>query len=263
MYYSIGTFSKLTRTTIAALRFYDKEGIFKPAYTDASTGYRYYLSSQLSELQDIISLRQVGMSVEQIKDIVKHGQKKEQLKKYRLELENKISELRMQLNRLKLMSGDQSPCDVTIVELSEQTVFSKTASVESNKQLYRFIQDAEQEFFTKYPELKTASPDYCFLTYLDNEYRCENMTVEYSMALAPSINFPDNINFKRLPACKAACIYFKGSNQYIGAGFAYLYDWINKSGYTVCGTPRERYIDGLWNVDSVEKWLTEIQIPIE
>ncbi|MBP1560866.1 MAG: MerR family DNA-binding transcriptional regulator [Oscillospiraceae bacterium] len=30
--YSIGTFSKLTRTTVAALRFYDKEGIFKPAY---------------------------------------------------------------------------------------------------------------------------------------------------------------------------------------------------------------------------------------
>lgn len=45
MYYSIGTFSKLTGTTIAALRFYDREGIFRPAYTDKNTGYRYYLSS--------------------------------------------------------------------------------------------------------------------------------------------------------------------------------------------------------------------------
>lgn len=181
---------KLTRTTIAALRFYDKEGIFRPAYTDENTGYRYYLSLQLSELQEIISLRQVGMSVEQIKDIVTHGQKKEQLDKYRHELENKISELCMQLNRLKLMSGDQSPYDVTIVELNDQTFFSKTASVESNRQLYRFIQDTEQDFFTKYPDLKTASPDYCFLTYLDNEYRSENMTVEYNMALAPGKNVP-------------------------------------------------------------------------
>lgn len=263
MYYSIGTFSKLTRTTVAALRFYDRKGIFKPAYIDARTGYRYYMSSQLSELQEIISLRQVGMNVKQIKDIIEHGQKKEQLEKYRLEMKNKIAELHMQLSRLNLMNNDQSPYDVTIVELGEQIVFSKTASVESNRQLYRFIQDTEQEFFTKYPELKTASPDYCFLTYLDNEYRSENMTVEYNMALSPSKNVPDNINFKRIPACKAACIYFKGSNQYIGAGFAYLYDWINKSSYTVCGTPRERYIDGMWNVDSVEKWLTEIQIPIE
>lgn len=263
MYYSIGTFSKLTRTTVAALRFYDREGIFKPAYTDKNTGYRYYLSSQLSELQEIISLRQVGMSVEQIRGIIIHGDKEEQLKIYRAELENKLSELSMQLNRLKLMQNDSTPYEVAIVELAEHTVFSKTASIENNRLLYRFIQDAEQEFFTKFPKLKTASPDYCFLTYLDNEYRSENMTVEYNMALAPCDIQPDGDLFKRLPACRAACIYFKGSNKYIGAGFAYLYDWINKSGFTVCGNPRERYIDGLWNVDSQDKWLTEIQIPIE
>lgn len=263
MYYSIGTFSKLTRTTIAALRFYDKEGIFKPAYTDKQTGYRYYLSSQLSELQEIISLRQVGMSVEQIKEIILHGEKEKILAGYQNELENKISELSMQLNKLKLIRTDHAPYEVTIRELDDLFVFSKTASLENNRHLYRFIQDTEKEFFNGYPELKTASPDYCFLTYLDNEYRSENMTVEYNMALAPSKTELDNINFKKLPACKAACIYFKGSNKYIGAGFAYLYDWIKKSGYTACGTPRERYIDGLWNVDSIDKWLTEIQIPIE
>ena len=262
MYFSIGTFSKLTRTTVAALRFYDKEGIFRPAYTDENTGYRYYLSSQLSELREIISLRQIGMPIEQIKEIVLHGHKEEHLKKYRDELMNKIAELQLQLSRLDIMNSDASHYDVTVVELQEQIVFSKTASVESNRQLYGFIQDAEQEFFTKYPELKTASPDYCFLTYLDNEYRSENMTVEYNMAIAPVKIKPDGVTFKKLPACKAACIYFKGSNQFIGEGFAYLHDWIEKSGYIVCGAPRERYIDGMWNVDSVEKWLTEIQIPI-
>ncbi|MDY4588190.1 MAG: MerR family transcriptional regulator [Oscillospiraceae bacterium] len=262
MYYSIGTFSKLTRTTVAALRFYDREGIFRPAYTDKNTGYRYYLSSQLSELQEIISLRQIGMSVEQIKDILTHGGKNEQLDIYRRELESRIAELNMQLNRLKLMQNSSAPYEVTIVELEEQLVFSRSATIENNRQIYRFIQDTEQEFFTQYPKLKTASPDYCFLTYLDNEYRSENMMVEYNMALAPCNVKPDGDLFKLLPACKAACIYFKGSNKYIGAGFAFLYDWIIKSGYTVCGNPRERYIDGLWNVDSVDKWLTEIQIPI-
>lgn len=262
MYYSIGTFSKLTRTTVAALRFYDREGIFRPAYTDKNTGYRYYLSSQLSELQEIISLRQIGMSVEQIKDILTHGGKNEQLDIYRRELESRIAELNMQLNRLKLMQNSSAPYEVTIVELEEQLVFSRSATIENNRQIYRFIQDTEQEFFTHYPKLKTASPDYCFLTYLDNEYRSENMTVEYNMALAPCNINPDGGLFKRLPSCRAACIYFKGSNKYIGAGFAFLYDWIIKSGYTVCGNPRERYIDGLWNVDSVDKWLTEIQIPI-
>ena len=157
MYYSIGTFSKLTRTTVAALRFYDREGIFRPAYTDKNTGYRYYLSSQLSELQEIISLRQIGMFVEQIKDILTHGGKNEQLDIYRRELESRIAELNMQLNRLKLMQNSSAPYEVTIVELEEQLVFSRSATIENNRQIYRFIQDTEQEFFTHYPKIGRAS----------------------------------------------------------------------------------------------------------
>ena len=68
--YSIGTFSKLTKTTIAALRFYDKEGLLKPAYTDSKSGYRYYLSSQLVTVQKILSLRQRGIPSEQIKIMI-------------------------------------------------------------------------------------------------------------------------------------------------------------------------------------------------
>ena len=68
--YSIGTISKLTKTTIAALRFYDKEGLLKPAYTDSKSGYRYYLSSQLVTVQKILSLRQIGIPIEQIKIMI-------------------------------------------------------------------------------------------------------------------------------------------------------------------------------------------------
>ena len=68
--YSIGTFSKLTKTKIAALRFYDKEGLLKPAYTDSKSGYRYYLSSQLVTVQKILSLRQIDIPIEQIKIMI-------------------------------------------------------------------------------------------------------------------------------------------------------------------------------------------------
>lgn len=261
--YSIGVFSKLTRTTVAALRFYDREGIFKPAFTDEKTGYRYYLSSQLSDLQDIISLRQTGMSVEQIREISACSDRRGYLSEYHKQLEDKLAETQRQLKKLELMQSGKDGYKVTVKNIEECTVFSKTASVESNKKLYDFISETEREFFTEYSDLKTAVPDYCFLTYLDNEYRSENMTVEYSMAVAPCKRKADGAVLKHLKECRAACLYFNGSNKYIGAAFAYLYDWINKSGHIPCGAPRERYIDGMWNVDSVELWLTEIQIPIE
>ena len=60
----------ITKTTIAALRFYDKEGLLKPAYTDSKSGYRYYLSSQLVTVQKILSLCQICIPIEQIKIMI-------------------------------------------------------------------------------------------------------------------------------------------------------------------------------------------------
>ena len=37
---------------------------------------------------------------------------------------------------------------------------------------------------------------------------------------------------------------------------------IEENGYEICGNIRERYIDGVWNKDTEEEWLSEIQIPV-
>ena len=53
--YKIGYFSSMSKTTIKALRYYEKEGLLKPVYIDQNTGYRYYETSQLVEISKIIS----------------------------------------------------------------------------------------------------------------------------------------------------------------------------------------------------------------
>ena len=63
----IGDFSKVSKVTIKALRYYEKEGLLKPNYIDNSNNYRYYDSNQLIRLARIISLKQVGLSIEDIK----------------------------------------------------------------------------------------------------------------------------------------------------------------------------------------------------
>ena len=68
--YKIGDFSNMSKTTIKALRYYEKEGLLKPVYVDLNTGYRYYETSQLVEISKIISLRQIGLSIKDIKNII-------------------------------------------------------------------------------------------------------------------------------------------------------------------------------------------------
>ena len=54
-YLSIGKVAKQKNVSIKSLRYYDEIGIFKPALTDHTTGYRYYKENQLYIL-DAISL---------------------------------------------------------------------------------------------------------------------------------------------------------------------------------------------------------------
>jgi len=39
--------------------------------------------------------------------------------------------------------------------------------------------------------------------------------------------------------------------------------WVEQNGYTISDNLRESYIDGIWNKDSVDEWLTEIQVPVQ
>ena len=45
--------------------------------------------------------------------------------------------------------------------------------------------------------------------------------------------------------------------------FTEAYTYMEEQGYKVAGHPRYCYIDGIWNQEDPEKWLSIIQIPIE
>src|SRR4051812_29238010 len=66
----IGTFSRLTGLTVVALRFYDEVGLLRPANVDERTGYRRYASDQVSTAARIQSLRELGISLEEIRQLV-------------------------------------------------------------------------------------------------------------------------------------------------------------------------------------------------
>lgn len=67
--YTIGEVSKLVNISIKALRYYDKIDLFKPAYVDPDTNYRYYKDSQLHLLDLIKSLKYIGTPLAEMKEV--------------------------------------------------------------------------------------------------------------------------------------------------------------------------------------------------
>ncbi|MDY3761947.1 MAG: hypothetical protein SO106_03095 [Candidatus Onthovivens sp.] len=76
-------------------------------------------------------------------------------------------------------------------------------------------------------------------------------------------NSNEFIKFKKINAVKTVCIYHKRSYKTLSEAFDFILDYANKNNLTIIDNPRESYIEGMWNKDSEEDYLTEIQIPIE
>ena len=100
----IGEFSKMLKVTIKALRYYEKEGLLIPKHIDNFNGYRYYESNQLIDISKIISLKQVGLSIEEIKRIIINKEPIDViLKSKKEELENVISLYKYQLSKFNYL----------------------------------------------------------------------------------------------------------------------------------------------------------------
>lgn len=63
--YTTGQFAKLHGINKRTLHYYDEIGLFSPAFKE-DNGYRYYTCFQTVQLELIVTLRKIGLSIEEI-----------------------------------------------------------------------------------------------------------------------------------------------------------------------------------------------------
>lgn len=69
MEYTVQKLSKLAGVSTRTLRYYDEVAILKPARVNSS-GYRIYGEAEVNKLQQILFYKELGLSLEEIKEIV-------------------------------------------------------------------------------------------------------------------------------------------------------------------------------------------------
>ena len=67
-YYTSGQFAKKAHVTLRAIRYYDKQNILKPSYINKS-GARFYTDEDFVRLQQILLLKYLGFSLEDIREM--------------------------------------------------------------------------------------------------------------------------------------------------------------------------------------------------
>ena len=262
--YKIGDFSSMSKTTIKTLRYYEKEGLLKPVYVDLNTGYRYYETSQLMEISKRISLRQIGLSIKDIKNILNGYNMVEILNKRKKELEDDLVLFNMELSKINyLLEGDNMKNEIFIKEIPSYVIYYCDGIISDFSKIPEFVLQAGEECAKVNPNLKCITPDYCYISYLDGEYKEKDIKIRYGQAVEKVGKETDRIKFKMMDAITAVCIYHKGAYDNLRDSYNIILKFIEDNGYEVIDNPRECYIDGCWNKDNEDDYLTEIQFPIK
>src|ERR1700693_5494264 len=77
---NIGGFARLGQVSPRMLRHYDETGLLKPRSVDPATGYRSYGVAQLGRLHRLLALRDLGFSLQQIRQVLDDDPPVEQLR---------------------------------------------------------------------------------------------------------------------------------------------------------------------------------------
>lgn len=103
--YSTGEFAKMAGVTLRTIRYYDKIGLLKPK-TILDNGYRRYCNHDLITLQKILSLKELGFSLEEIYPLIQDDNQdsfKESIKLQTNLIDQKIKHLTNLKDSLKAM----------------------------------------------------------------------------------------------------------------------------------------------------------------
>lgn len=132
---NIGDFARFAGVSVRMLRHYDALGLIVPSSVDAHSGYRRYDESQLRRAHQLVALKELGFSLEQVGEMLDGPSDllELRLKQRRAELAEEIAVHRARLDeverRLRLMEGDTMELQFTRQSLPEVEVTQLTGTV--------------------------------------------------------------------------------------------------------------------------------------
>ena len=266
----IGEFSKLSRVSVRMLRHYDEIGLLKPAEIDPFTEYRYYREDQLPAAGRIAALKDMGFSLADIVKILAVYEDREQLETFfsarRRELEALSRETARRLTLLdaaqkRLRKEENMNYNITIKTFPERyagTVRMTIPRYEDEGMVWGVLTEE-----TGRMQLAEADPCLCAVTFLDGEYREENVEVLAWKTVKGSYPDTEHVRFRTLPETTVASCTYQGSYARITEVYAAVVAWIEANGYASAGPMFNIYHVSPHETQDPEEFVTEVCYPVK
>jgi DNA-binding transcriptional MerR regulator len=270
--YKIGDFSRLCRVPVSALRYYADLGLLQPAHIDNFTGYRYYTIDQMPRLNRILALKDLGLSLEQIGDLLNESLSPDELRGMlrlkQAEIEQRLDDDRARLARVAARlhqieeEGDMQTQEIVIKQIESQHVLSIREVIALPNDVGRLLGESISAMLAQ--GIEVAGPPAAL--FHDLEFKPADLDVEIVIPVAAPVKVELPLEGGRalkpvdLPALpQAACIIHTGDYADVEPTYAALSKWVGASGYRLAGPIREVYLTAPGDPAGT---LTEIQYPV-
>ena len=134
----IGDFANIFNVSVKTIRYYESIGLLIPKYVDIYTGYRYYDENNIYTMQDIISLKNMGFSLEEIKYF-----NKDKIKDKIVNYEQEILKMKEKIKILKQFSLSEERNDLKMMFVNDEKAKGKWALLGVSATM----EDAKKEIF--------------------------------------------------------------------------------------------------------------------
>ena len=262
--FTVGGFARIGGVSAKVLRAWDTAGLFAPAWVDPSSGYRYYTPAQLPELRRILALRDVGVGLAQIGELVGGGADlRATLERRRAELEAERREVERRLAALEIRvalgaEGTHEP-DVVIRRLAPELVATFATSL------------AGDDIGAAFHELEAHVRDRGV-----RAHRPPGALPDEDLIFVPirrAIPATERIDVHRLAPCRVASVLHRGPYETLPAARSAIERWMATARVAPAGPLRILYLQfgaeadlrlpRAWTVQRDADFVTELQLPID
>lgn len=153
-HWKVGDLAKLTGLTVRTLRFYDQIGLFSPS-GHSDSGHRLYNEADIEQLHQILSLKDLGLSLKEIQSVLKgHTYTPSDLVDIQIERIRKNiltqQKLLAELERVaELMNRQESPSVDEFISLLETMKMSHEKSIIAHRLNWEHHLDQLGDFLNK------------------------------------------------------------------------------------------------------------------
>lgn len=264
----IGMFASLGRISVKTLRYYDHIGLLNPAEIDELTGYRYYAIHQYPQLIRIQALKDLGLSLEQIKQLLVDGlptsQLRGMLRLKQVEIQNrmeidmeKLARVEARLEQLE-QEDQMVNYDVVLKTAEPYLVASIRDTIPSYPQQGHLWEELESHLLQQ-----NINPNGPCLTI----YHSDEPEIDAEVCEPVDMEFPvqGRVQVHLLPKVESmACIVHHGPFVTLGESYTAILKWIEMNGYRISGPAREIYLQPADKGSQTDpNTVTEIQFPVE